>query len=285
MIPAGVRLDLFRSTMKNPEEVVVPLIKSQREVDEQCSAKHVPGSPNDALDVSPGSVVEFKLQQNSPSWIISDLWVRRTNSLVPTVRFDRSGRPSRVKVTNVSNRRVWWPAHFIFVWWVPNDDLALDGGYVQMHTRKYRDWQVLAFAAATDGQLSDKERLLYEEWLAQQPPAVERRQYAAPGGVWSHPLGAPHGPTCEEQWKQLDELTVTDDGTENGVIDEVSSNQADSSISEEVNASSCPLDAGEHEDLPHDKHRVWEPGQNRSANEGINATSQPEDQFDEVGPA
>ncbi|GMF52129.1 unnamed protein product [Phytophthora fragariaefolia] len=89
----------------------------------------------------------------------------------------------------------------------------------------------------------------------------------------------------ETAWKQLDEQTVTDDGTENGVIDEVSSNEDDSSISEEVNASSCPLDAGEHEDLPHDKHRAWEPGENRSANEGINATSQPEDQFDEVGPA
>ncbi|GMF22446.1 unnamed protein product [Phytophthora fragariaefolia] len=227
MIPAGVRLDPFRSTIKNPEEVVVPLIKSQREVDKQSSAKHVPGSPNDALDVPPGSVVKFKLQRNRPSRITHDLWDRRTNRLVPTVRFDGSERPSRVKVTNVSNRRMWCPAHFIFVWWVPNDDLPLDDGYVQMHTRKYRDWKVLAFAAATDGQLSDKERLLYEEWFAQQPPAVERRQYAAPGGV--------------------DELMGTDDDTENGAIDEVSSNQAASSISEEVNASSCPLNAGEHE--------------------------------------
>ncbi|GMF32553.1 unnamed protein product [Phytophthora fragariaefolia] len=205
MIPAGVRLDLFR--------------------------------PNDALEVPPGSVVEFKLQRNCPSWITHDLWVRRTNNLVPTVRFDRSGRPSRVKVTNVSDRRVWCPAHFIFVWWVPNDDLPLDDGYVQMHTRKYRDWQLLAFVAATDGQLSDKERLL------------------------SRPLDAPHGPTCEDQWKQLDELMGTDDGTENGVIDEVSSNQADSSLSEEVNASGCPLDPREHEDPLHDKHRAWEPGE------------------------
>ncbi|GMF15512.1 unnamed protein product [Phytophthora fragariaefolia] len=94
MIPAGVRLD-FGSTMKNLEQVVVPLIKFQREVDKQSSAKHVPGSPNDALD-----------------------------------------------------------------------------------------------------------------------------------------------------WKQLDELTGTDDGTENGVINEVSSNQASSSISVEVNASSCPTRVG-----------------------------------------
>ncbi|GMF52931.1 unnamed protein product [Phytophthora fragariaefolia] len=54
------------------------------------------------------------------------------------------------------------------------------------------------------------------------------------------------GPTCEEQWKQLDELTGTDDEIENGVVDEVSSDQADSSISEEVNASSCPLDTEEY---------------------------------------
>ncbi|GMF31693.1 unnamed protein product [Phytophthora fragariaefolia] len=156
MIPAGVRLDLFRSTMKKPEGVVVPLIKSQREDDEQSSAKHVPGSPNDALDVPPGSVVEFKLQRNSPSWITHDLWVWRINSL-------------------------------------------------------------------TMGQKLE--------------------------------------------------------------INEVSSNQAASSISEEVNASGFPLDAGEHEGLPHDKHRAWEPGENRSANEGINATGQPDDQVDEVGPA
>ncbi|GMG17723.1 unnamed protein product [Phytophthora fragariaefolia] len=130
--PSRCEVGPFSVDGENPEEVVVPLIKSQREVDEQSSAKHVPGSPNDALDVPAGSVVEFKLQRNSPSWITHDLWVRRTNSLVPTVRFDRSGRPSRVKVTNVSNRRVWCPAHFIFVWWVPNDDLPLDDGNVQM---------------------------------------------------------------------------------------------------------------------------------------------------------
>ncbi|GMF30401.1 unnamed protein product [Phytophthora fragariaefolia] len=148
-----------------------------------------------------------------------------------------------------SDRREWCPAHFIFVWWVPNDDLPLDDGYVQMYTRKYRDWQLLVFAAATDGQLSDKERLLYEEGLAQQPPAVEGRRR-------------------DRKW-----------GDRRSPVD-----QADSSISEEVNASRCPLDAGEHEDPLHDKHRAWEPGENRSANEGINATGQPEYQVDEVGP-
>ncbi|GMF24847.1 unnamed protein product [Phytophthora fragariaefolia] len=71
--------------MNNPEEMVVPLIKSHKEVDEQSSTIHVSGSPNDALDVPPGSVVEFKLQQNCPSWITHDFWVRRTNSLVDEV--------------------------------------------------------------------------------------------------------------------------------------------------------------------------------------------------------
>ncbi|GMF42263.1 unnamed protein product [Phytophthora fragariaefolia] len=213
MIPAGVRLNLFRSTMKNPEEVVVPLIKSQKGVDEPSSAKHVPGSPNDALDVPPGSVVEF-------------------NVVPGALHFGMVGA---------------------------NDDLPLDDGYVQMHTRKYRDWQVLAFAAAADGQLSDIAQLLYEEWLAQQPPAIERRQYFTPGGV--------------QRWDR------------NGVVDEVSSNQADSSISEALNASSWPSDAGEHDETLHDNHRACETGENRSANEETNATGQPEHQVDEVGPA
>ncbi|GMF66450.1 unnamed protein product [Phytophthora lilii] len=89
MMPAGVRLDLFRSTMQNPDEVVVPLIKAQREVDELPTGKHVPGGPTEALDVPPGEVVEFKLQRNQPSSETHQLWVRRSSTLIPTVHFNK----------------------------------------------------------------------------------------------------------------------------------------------------------------------------------------------------
>ncbi|EGZ16440.1 hypothetical protein PHYSODRAFT_262607 [Phytophthora sojae] len=55
----GVRLDLFRSTMKNPEEVVVPLVKSQKEVDELSCPAHFPfvyWIPHEDLPLSDGYV-------------------------------------------------------------------------------------------------------------------------------------------------------------------------------------------------------------------------------------
>ncbi|POM75125.1 LOW QUALITY PROTEIN: Hypothetical protein PHPALM_7816, partial [Phytophthora palmivora] len=67
MIPAGVRLDLFRSTMKNPEEITVPLVRSQREIDDGTSEKHIQGSPCETMDVPSGERdIEFaKLLQSS----------------------------------------------------------------------------------------------------------------------------------------------------------------------------------------------------------------------------
>ncbi|GMF14699.1 unnamed protein product [Phytophthora lilii] len=129
MMPAGVRLNLFRSTMQNPDEVVVPLIKAQREVDELPTGKHVPGGPTEALDVPPGEVVEFKLQRNQPSTETHQLWVRRSSTLIPTVLFNKSGRATWVKVTNVSDGRVWCPAHYIFAWWVPIGELPITDGF------------------------------------------------------------------------------------------------------------------------------------------------------------
>ncbi|GMF59032.1 unnamed protein product [Phytophthora fragariaefolia] len=150
MIPAGVRLDLLRSTMLNPDEVVIPLHKSLSETDDQSSAKHVSGGPRKPLLVPPGAVVEFTLRKSCPNSTTHVLWTRRTKRLVPTVALSKFGKPLRVKVTNITDRRAWCPSNFIFVWWVPRGELSVDDGFVQLHTRKYHDWQVLACGSATD---------------------------------------------------------------------------------------------------------------------------------------
>ncbi|GMF48434.1 unnamed protein product [Phytophthora fragariaefolia] len=59
MIPAGVRLDLLRSTMLNPDEVVIPLLKSLRETDDRSSAKHVPGGPRKPLEYHDWQVLAY----------------------------------------------------------------------------------------------------------------------------------------------------------------------------------------------------------------------------------
>ncbi|OWY97740.1 hypothetical protein PHMEG_00031658, partial [Phytophthora megakarya] len=52
---------------------------------------------------------------------------------------------------------------------------------------KYNEWQVLANAEGRDDTLLRKEKELYECWLAEQPPAVERPEYTTPARILRRP--------------------------------------------------------------------------------------------------
>ncbi|OWY99913.1 LOW QUALITY PROTEIN: hypothetical protein PHMEG_00029004 [Phytophthora megakarya] len=67
MIPAGMRLDLFHPTSKLPDEVMIPLIKTQNFDDDIPEGMHVPGGPNDNLQIAAGEWADFRLQRNKPS--------------------------------------------------------------------------------------------------------------------------------------------------------------------------------------------------------------------------
>ena len=51
MIPSRIRLDLFIATSKLPDEIVVPLLKSARDVDESTHADAVIGGPTESMDI------------------------------------------------------------------------------------------------------------------------------------------------------------------------------------------------------------------------------------------
>ena len=65
MIPAGVRLDLFNLTAKLPDELVVPLLKSAKEVDGQDWGGEVTGGPRDTMSIDQRGSEVFKLQRNN----------------------------------------------------------------------------------------------------------------------------------------------------------------------------------------------------------------------------
>ncbi|OWY96104.1 hypothetical protein PHMEG_00033719 [Phytophthora megakarya] len=77
-------------------------------------------------------------------------------------------------------------AHFPILAWVPLGHLPRDIGYVQLDSVKYTEWQVLAYAEARDKDLYKKEEKLYEQWLAAQPSAVARPEYAYPTSILQH---------------------------------------------------------------------------------------------------
>ncbi|OWY91486.1 hypothetical protein PHMEG_00039920, partial [Phytophthora megakarya] len=91
------------------------------------------------------------------------VWVRRTAALIQTITRLRKGQPTLVWLTNITDRVVYCPAHLnVIVWFMPKQ-----AGYVPIDSRKYEQWQVLAYLECE----------LYERWLASQPPSVERKPY------------------------------------------------------------------------------------------------------------
>ena len=85
MIPAEVRLDLFNSTAKLPDKLVVPLLKSAKEVDEQEWGREVTGGPRDTMSIDQRGSEVLKLQRQQPIGSTHKLWARRLPVLLTTI--------------------------------------------------------------------------------------------------------------------------------------------------------------------------------------------------------
>ncbi|GMF38644.1 unnamed protein product [Phytophthora lilii] len=186
MIPAGVRLDLFNATAKLPDEVMVPLIKIQNMIDE-TEGSHVVGGPTEVLQIPEREWRDFRLQRRQPPPTTHVVWIRSTETFVPTITRFYKQRPARVRLTNLTDKLVSCPVHLPVVVWVPAGSLSRDVGYVRLDSAKYREWQVLAYEAVRDKTLFRWEGELYDQWLARQPSAVEKPTYTTPTGILQRP--------------------------------------------------------------------------------------------------
>ncbi|POM77763.1 Hypothetical protein PHPALM_4801 [Phytophthora palmivora] len=204
-IPAGIRLDLYNSAAKLPDEVVVPLLRSLKDTDDQTYGLQTADGPTEAVCLSDRVTAEFRLRRKQPSELTHEFWVRRTDDWIPTIVMNAKGKATRVYLTSTRPTSVWCPAHFPVVIWLPHGMLPPEG-YVRLNSAKYRDWQVLAYESAIDKDLLYKEQALYADWLSLQPPAVERKSYHWPKGVKGRPPEAKKGKplTCAERWAAVD---------------------------------------------------------------------------------
>ncbi|GMF40618.1 unnamed protein product [Phytophthora lilii] len=186
MIPAGVRLDLSNATAKLPDEVMVPLIKTQNMIDE-TEGSHVVGGPAEVLQIPGREWRDFRLQRRQPPSTTHVVWIRRTGAFVPTITRFYKQRPDRVRLTNLTDKLVACPVYLPVVVWVPAGSLPRDVGYVRLDSAKYREWQVLAYEAVRDKTLFRWKGELYDQWLARQPSAVEKPAYTTLTGILQHP--------------------------------------------------------------------------------------------------
>ncbi|ETO80796.1 hypothetical protein F444_04778, partial [Phytophthora nicotianae P1976] len=152
-------------------------------VDSMGYSAHVNAGPSEALDIPGHESREYRLAKRAARLEQHVLWVRRTEKVIPSVtRFCR-GRPVRIRLMHVSERTAYVPAFDRLAMLVPIGDLPRGEDYVRLDSKKYKDWQVLAYENCRDRKLFKRECELYEQWLATQPPSVERRAYPTPVGV------------------------------------------------------------------------------------------------------
>ncbi|OWZ13378.1 hypothetical protein PHMEG_00013305 [Phytophthora megakarya] len=188
MIPAGVRLDLFHGTASLPDEVTVPLVKSAGAADDEPYGAQVVGGPTEDLYVPRGEWREVRLPRKRPSRATHELWIRKTRQMIPTAMKSRRGKPVWVRLTNVSDGTALCFKHSSVVLWIPREELPRKVGYVRLYLSKYNEWQVLGYAEGRDVTLFQKEEELYECWLAEQPPAVERKEYMTLARILARPI-------------------------------------------------------------------------------------------------
>ncbi|KAE8971567.1 hypothetical protein PR002_g26782 [Phytophthora rubi] len=190
MVPAGIRLDLFHGTARLPDEDMVPLLKSMESEEPVSYGNHIVGGPTVLLAIPGREWREFRLPRRQPSRTTHEMWIRRSTRLVPTGAKSQRGRPIWIRLTNVTTKRASCSAHEPVALWVPREELPRETGYVRVESDKYREWQVLAYAESRDETLFGREGKLYQEWLAVQLSAVERREYPTPRALLRRPTEA-----------------------------------------------------------------------------------------------
>ncbi|GMF15358.1 unnamed protein product [Phytophthora fragariaefolia] len=187
MIPAGVFLDLFHATAQLPDDVEIPLTKTQRIADMREEGPHVPDGPTEVWPIPGLESRDYRPMRKPPTNETHALWVRRTKELIPKVVEFRRGRPRRVRVTNISDRLVTCPVHLPLLLCVPIGDLPRTEGYVGLGSDKNDEWLVLAYSRSRDSDLYKDEDEIYQRWLAAQPSAVERVSYTTPTKILRRP--------------------------------------------------------------------------------------------------
>ncbi|GMF15069.1 unnamed protein product [Phytophthora fragariaefolia] len=187
MIPAGVRLDLFHATARLPDEVEIPLIKTQRMTATRAEGPHVPDGPTEVLTIPGHESRDYRPMRQPPTNETHELWFWKTNELILKVVEFQRGVPRRVRVTNISERLVTCPVHLPLLLWVPRGDLPRTEGYVRLGSDKYNEWRVLAYSRSRDLDLYKTEGEIYKRWLATQSSAVERVPYTTPTQILRRP--------------------------------------------------------------------------------------------------
>ena len=143
MVPAGIRLDMADGTICLPDEVRIQL-KGRKslysgQISEVKLDRHV--------CIPATKYVEVLLKQ--PPSEQYKLWVTRGDRWVTTI-VQGQGRRKFLRVTNLSDRELTLYDDTKVGIWIAKDRVPRAQGYISVGSRRYAEWQNLAFQATTE---------------------------------------------------------------------------------------------------------------------------------------
>uniref|UniRef100_H3H287 Peptidase A2 domain-containing protein n=1 Tax=Phytophthora ramorum TaxID=164328 RepID=H3H287_PHYRM len=119
------------------------------------------------------------------------LWVTRGDLWVTSVIKGKIGRRTHLRITNITDKAVTIDSFVTLAWWMADDALPWEFDFVQVDSRRYKEWQNLAYGATCDAD---------DPWPdvgcdGPDGPLVEHPTYETPKGILRREDGPPPRPT------------------------------------------------------------------------------------------
>ncbi|POM66394.1 Hypothetical protein PHPALM_17752 [Phytophthora palmivora] len=177
MVPAGFRLDLADGTICLPDEVRLQMAGRRPLYGDKI--EHVCWKDHYWIDV--GQTAEMRLRGQTSNQY--KLWVTRGDRWVPTITVG-PGRTRYLQVTNISDHALTLHEGSRVAMWLSGDRVPRIPGYVSVGSRRYAEWQNLAYQATTD----EISKVDINDQTTES--AVERPGYVIPTAISPRPVKA-----------------------------------------------------------------------------------------------
>jgi hypothetical protein len=146
MVPAGIRLDMADGTLCLPDEVWIQLSGLRQLYGTQVKRVML----DQYLQLSVGRMIKVPIR--TPPSANLKLWVTRGTNWVPTVATGLR-RTKYLQITNVGDKELILQEDVELGIWLAPDSVSRRPGFVSIGSRRYAEWQNLAFEATTEKQV------------------------------------------------------------------------------------------------------------------------------------